>query len=122
MTPIRTLALCMLDLAQARAELFGVELAQEAARLERLLILSACAALGLVLTIMLSSAFLIVCFWDDHRVLVTGCLALAAFFATTLATLKLQQASKRTTQMFADTRRAVKGDFDALHHAQSKHA
>lgn len=66
----------LLDLAVVRLELLGTELEAEKLRLLATLLQALMGMLLLVLTLALASGFLVLWFWDSHRLAVLGGLTL----------------------------------------------
>ena len=85
---LRNFAATLVALLQTRLELLSTELEEERLRLSQAL-LWACVALAFfVLGVVMLTLFLVVLFWDAHRVLVSGLLAfiyLAIGFAAAFA-------------------------------------
>lgn len=72
---LRRLAATLVAVFQTRLELLATEVEEERVRLGRLLLLAAAAAFFLALGILTLTLFVIVLFWDTHRLLITGLLA-----------------------------------------------
>lgn len=72
---LRRLAATLVAVFQTRLELLATEVEEERTRLGRLLLLGAAAAFFLALGMLTLTLFVIVLFWDTHRLLVTGLLA-----------------------------------------------
>ena len=111
---IQKISMNVLRLAQVRAELFSVELAQEIIRTKRLILIAASAAVSLTLALALGSAFLIIFFWDHARVLVSGVLTLIALITGLTALLLYRWSAMHSKGAFSDTWRSVKLDFDTI--------
>jgi len=76
---LRNLARTFLAVVQTRIEIFASEIDEERARLARIALLAAVAALCIALAVVLLVFFLVVLFWDTNRLLAIG--ALAGVFA-----------------------------------------
>jgi len=76
---LRNLARTFLAIVQTRIEIFASEIDEERARLARIAVLAAVAALCIALAVVLLVFFLVVLFWDTNRLLAIG--ALAGVFA-----------------------------------------
>lgn len=109
--PLRQLALDATKLMQLRAELFGVELQAESARIERLVLLLLLAGISLTIAILFSGAFLMLLFSESHRLIVSALLSGGAIVATIASVVALRRESVRTQAPFADTCRAIKLDL-----------
>ena len=74
---LRTFLATLLATARARGELLQVEFEEELQRLTGITVYALAAAFFLALAVVVLTFFLILLFWDTHRVLVTGSIALA---------------------------------------------
>jgi uncharacterized membrane protein YqjE len=88
---IKQLAASALAAAQTRLEILATEIEEERLRLEQLLLLALAAAFCLGMAVVLGVAFVVVYFWDTHRlftiaILAAVFLALAAAFGWILRT------------------------------------
>jgi uncharacterized membrane protein YqjE len=81
---IKHLAHTLLGAAHTRLEIFSTELEEERLRLEQLLLVALGAAFSLGMALMLCVTFVLIYFWDTHRLLAAGLLA-AAFMAMAAA-------------------------------------
>ena len=101
---IRHLAGNLLAAAQTRLEILATEIEEERARLEQLLLIALAAAFCLGMAIMLSVAFVVIYFWDTHRLITIGVLA-AGFLASAAALGRtLRNRTKARPTPFAITR------------------
>ena len=83
---LRNLARTFIAIVQTRIEIFASEIDEERARLARIAVLAAVAALCIALAVVLLVFFLVVLFWDTNRLLAIGVLA-GAFAAGGIAAL-----------------------------------
>jgi uncharacterized membrane protein YqjE len=81
---IRHLASSLLGAAQTRLEILATEIEEERVRLEQMLLVAVGAVFCLGMGIVLSVAYIVVFFWDTHRLAAVGILA-AAFLAAGVA-------------------------------------
>lgn len=81
---LRRLAATLIALLQTRLELLANELEEERVRLVQVLLWGCIALAFLLLGVVMLTLFVVVLFWDTHRVLVSGLLALT-FIAIGLA-------------------------------------
>lgn len=81
---IKHLAGSVLAAAQTRLEILATEIEEERLRLEQLLLLTLAAAFCLGMALVLSVAFVVIYFWDTHRLLTVAVFA-AAFLAAAAA-------------------------------------
>jgi uncharacterized membrane protein YqjE len=84
LSSIRHLASSLLGAAQTRLEILATEIDEERVRLEQLVLLALGAAFCLAMAIALGVAFVLIYFWDTHRLLAVGLFA-AAFLAVAAA-------------------------------------
>lgn len=101
---IKHLAHTLLGAAHTRLEIFSTEIEEERLRLERLVLVALGAAFCLGMALVLCIAFVLIYFWDTHRLLAIGLFALA-FMALAAAlgwTLRAQVRSR--PKPFAITR------------------
>ncbi len=73
---LRNLLATLVALLQTRLELLATELEEERLRIGQVLLWGCVALVFLVLGAVMLTLFLVVLFWDTHRVLVSGLLAL----------------------------------------------
>lgn len=74
---LRNLLATLVALLQTRLELLATELEEERLRIGQVLLWGCVALVFFVLGAVMLTFFLVVLFWDTHRVLVSGLLALA---------------------------------------------
>lgn len=74
---LRGLLATLLATARTRLELLQVELEEEKLRLAGIGVLAIAAVFFLVLAVLVFTFFVILLFWDTHRVMVSGLVALA---------------------------------------------
>jgi uncharacterized membrane protein YqjE len=72
---LRKFSATLIGVLQTRVELLATEVEEEKIRLGRLLLLAAAAAFLVALGVLTLTLFIIVLFWDTHRLLVIGLLA-----------------------------------------------
>ena len=118
--PLRAAARTMVELVQTRLSMFANEVEEQGARLANVAILSAIAGFCGGVAAVLASLFLVVLFWDSHRLLVLGLLT-ALFAAGALAAVVAARTllSSRP-RVFADTLAELERDRDALGAAMRK--
>jgi uncharacterized membrane protein YqjE len=107
---IRHLAGTVLAAVQTRLEIFSTELDEERLRLEQLLLLTLAAAICLGMALLLGVAFLVIYFWDTHRLLTVGLLAAAFLAAAAVLAWILRARVKTRRKPFAVTRSELSKD------------
>ncbi len=111
---IARLARTLVATLHSRAELFTLEIARERARVVRLILLSVAALVFGALALFTATIFVIILFWDGHRLMASGLLALLyVCIAAVLASLARQQAA-RAARPFASTLEELRKDRDGL--------
>jgi len=110
----RRMLAILVGMARTRLNLLAVEIMQEKSRVWLLLLLTALALLFASMALLTLSLFVVVAFWDEHRLLAIGCL-LAFYVAATLVTLfVLRQKSKAGSKLFSGTLEELAKDSAAL--------
>ncbi|MGP1678697.1 MAG: phage holin family protein [Burkholderiales bacterium] len=110
---IKHLAGTVLGAAHTRLEILATEIEEERLRLEQLLLLALGALFCLGMALALCVTFVLIYFWDTHRLLAVGLLA-AAFMAMAAALVWILRATVKTRpKPFAITRSELAKD-DAM--------
>jgi len=110
----RALGSSVLALLRARIELVGVELEQEVGRGKRMLLLAAVAAIFLAMGLLLLAAFVVVLFWDTHRLLAIGGVTLAYSGIGIVAALRFRAAVRDGPPPFGATLAEFRNDLDMI--------
>ena len=111
---LRVIVATLVEIAQTRLQLAATELEEERLHLTRALVHTALAMFCLCMAIVMVSGFLVVWFWDTHRLLTIGLLA-AAYSAAGLALLwRLQAGAQQRPALFAATLDELRKDAKAL--------
>ena len=111
---LRALAASFLGLVRTRVELAIVELQEEGERKKAVLVLAATAGVFLTLGALLFAIFIIVCFWDTHRVAAAGVMTLLYLAIGAYSLMRLKQSAAASPPPFAATLEELKRDVDAL--------
>jgi uncharacterized membrane protein YqjE len=112
--PARRMLAILVSMARTRLNLLAVEIMQEKSRVWLLLLLTALTLLFAFLALLTLSLFVVVVFWDEHRLLAIGCL-FAFYVAATAVTLFLvRQKSKIGSKLFSGTLEELAKDSAAL--------
>jgi len=115
---IKHLAQTLLGAAQTRLEIFATEIEEERVRLEQMLLYALAAAFCLAMGIVLCVAFVVVYYWDTHRLAAVGSLA-AGFLGTgALLGWMLRNMAKARPKPFAITRGELAKDRAMLREPQ----
>jgi uncharacterized membrane protein YqjE len=114
LSSLRCLTSTLIEVLYTRVELFAVELDEERRRITRALWLAAMGAFCLGLGILLAVLFLVVLFWDTHRLLVLGILAFGFLAAGIAALLTFRARLADRTRLFSQTLEELRRDRDRL--------
>ncbi|MFH1044712.1 MAG: phage holin family protein [Pseudomonadota bacterium] len=116
---IKHLGRTLLGAAQTRLEILATEIEEERVRLEQLLLVALAAAFCLGMAMVLSVAFVLIYFWDTHRLLTVGMLTVT-FLALAAALGWILRARVRTRpKPFAITRGELAKDGAMLREPQA---
>ena len=111
---LRQFASTTIEVVYTRIELFATELDEERQRIVRALWLAAIGAFCLSLGILLAALFLVVLFWDTHRLLVLGLLAAGFLAAGAAAMLAFRTRLTERSRLFSQTLEELRRDHDQL--------
>ena len=121
-TSLRQLLTTVLELAQVRLALIGTELELEKRRLFDGLLWAALALLLLGVGLMLLCGFIVVLFWEDHRLTAIGVMALVLVGAGALLLRRARSCLSSAEGMFAASLAEIKRDCDDLHRSKQHEA
>jgi uncharacterized membrane protein YqjE len=111
---IRRLLSTLTEVASTRLELLANELHEERLHLEQMLLYFFCALFCFALGIVLLTAFVVVLFWDEHRLLALGGLS-ALFFAFGLLVARhLHRISQAKSRIFSVSLSELRKDKEQL--------
>lgn len=91
------------SIVSTRLELLANELQEERLRLTRMLFFALFALFLFGIGILLLTAFILVLFWDEHRLAVLGGLSVLFFALGTLVALLLRHQSQIKPKLFSDS-------------------
>jgi uncharacterized membrane protein YqjE len=100
---IRQFAATLTSIVSTRLELLANELQQERQRLTQMLVFAWFALVFFSIGILLLTAFIIVLFWDDHRLATLGGLCAACFALGTLMAWLLRSKAREKSGLFSDS-------------------
>jgi len=101
MASLRRLTANFTVVAGTRLELLANEVEEEKLRLGRLFLLGSLAMLFFGLAVMLATVFVVVLFWDSHRLLVVGGLAGLFVLLAVLTARALRAAAQAGSKLFS---------------------
>jgi uncharacterized membrane protein YqjE len=110
----------LLALVETRLQLFVVEFEEERARLGVLLLIGALAFLCLALGIALVTLFLIVLFWDSHRLEAIGTLAVLLLLVGGFLFRAMCAKARQPPRLFAASIAELRRDREELHGGSPK--
>ena len=111
---LRILLATLLDAVRTRGELLQVEFEEERLRIAGITVFALAAFFFLALAVLLLSLFLILLFWDSHRVMVCGLLALAYFLTGIVCALIARQRLRAKSTLFAASLAELAKDGERL--------
>lgn len=111
---LRQFASTTIEIVHTRIDLLATELDEERQRIATALWLAAVGAFCLALGILLAILFLVVLFWDTHRLLVLGMLAGGFLAAGVAAMLAFRARLAERTRLFSQTLAELRRDHDQL--------
>lgn len=101
MASIKRLLSTLVSIAAARLELLANELQEERLRLMQMLFFALFALFFFGLGILLLTVFVVVLFWDDHRLAVTGTLSVFFFALGLLMVMLLRSKAQAGSRLFS---------------------
>jgi len=116
---VKHLAQTLIGAAQTRLEILATEIEEERVRLEQMLLVALGAAFCLALGIALCVAWVVVFFWDTHRLATVGFLAAGFLAAGMVFGLILRNQAKTRPKPFAITRGELTKDRQMLREPQA---
>jgi uncharacterized membrane protein YqjE len=111
---LRALGATLLALIGTRAELLVVELREEGERRKEMLVLAGVAAVFLALGLLLVAFFVVVLFWETHRIVATAAVTLAYLAIGAGALARLRQKARSSPAPFEATLAEFAKDLEML--------
>jgi uncharacterized membrane protein YqjE len=102
------------DLATTRAELFALELREEARRGIDLVALGVAVTAFLHLALLMATVFVVAAFWDTHRLLACGAMAVLYGACAVALFFRLRARASGMQDAFAATREEFREDLAGL--------
>ena len=106
----------LLDIGQTRLQLASTELEQERLYLTRALMLAALALFFFGVSSLMASLWLVVLFWDTHRLAALGFVTCAYAAATVACAWSWRHQARRKPALLVNTIAELRRDADALRH------
>jgi uncharacterized membrane protein YqjE len=104
----------LVDFGRTRLELASVEFAEERERTFERMVLTVTAALGFGFALLAASAFVVVWFWDTHRLLALAGVTLFYALVGVVAVLRLRDQRRAAPKPFAATLTELERDREWL--------
>lgn len=101
MESARRLLATLISIASTRLELLANELQEERLRLTQMLLFASFALFCFGMGILLLTVFVVVLFWDDHRLAALGALSALFFASGTLMALLLRSKAQSKPRLFS---------------------
>lgn len=114
MASVKRLLSTLVSIASTRLELLANELQEERLRLTQMLLFALFALFCFGLGILLLTVFIVVLFWDDHRLAVTGALSAIFFALGLLMVLLLRSKAKAKSRLFSASLAELSRDREQL--------
>lgn len=114
MGSVKRLTGSLIAILSTRLELLANELQEERLRLTQMLLLALIALFCLGTGLMLLNAFIVVLFWDDHRLLALGLLSLGYLVAGAAVAMVVRVKAQAGSKLFAASLAELDKDRQAL--------
>ena len=114
MESLKRLTGTLLAIFQTRLELLSNEMEEERLHIKQMLLYGSVALFFFGLAIMLLTAFIVVLFWDSHRLLVLGGLTALFFVAGLLVLNELRRVAREKSKLFSASLAELADDRDRL--------
>lgn len=111
---LRNFAATLVALLQTRFDLLATELEEERLRLAQVLLWGCVALVFLVLGVVMLTFFVVALFWDTHRVLVSGLLALIYLAIGVAAALVARSRARARSKLFSASLAELATDREQL--------
>jgi uncharacterized membrane protein YqjE len=120
MGSLRQLISTLTSIISTRLELLANELQEERLRLTQMLFFSLCTLFLFSIGIVLLVAFIILLFWDEHRLAALGCMSVLFLALGTVTALMLRNKSLSRAKLFSASLAELVKDREQLTANQNK--
>lgn len=110
----KRLAATLTSIVSTRLELLANELQEERLRLTQMLLFALFALFCFGMGLLLLTVFIVVLFWDDHRLAVLGALSVIFFASGSLAVLLLRGKAQEKSKLFSASLAELASDREQL--------
>lgn len=111
---IKRLTATLTSIVSTRLELLANELQEERLRLTQMLLFALFALFCFGMTLLLLTVFIVVLFWDDHRLAVLGAMSVIFFVSGLLAALLLRGKAQEKSKLFSASLAELEKDRERL--------
>ncbi|MDO8464838.1 MAG: phage holin family protein [Gallionella sp.] len=114
MGSVKRLTATLTSIVSTRLELLANELQEERLRLTQMLLFALFALFCFGMCLLLLTVFIVVLFWDDHRLAVLGALSVIFFASGLLAAVLLRGKSQEKSRLFSASLAELEKDREQL--------
>ena len=114
MVSVKRLLSTLASIALARLELLANELQEERLRLTQMLLFALFALFCFGMGVLLLTVFIVVLFWDDHRLAITGMLGVLFFTLGTVLAFILRRKAQEKSKLFSTSLAELVKDREQL--------
>lgn len=111
---IKRLTVTLTSIVSTRLELLANELQEERLRLTQMLLFALFALFCFGMGLLLLTVFIVVLFWDDHRLAALGTLSIIFFAIGSLAALLLRGKAQEKSSLFSASLAELRKDREQL--------
>jgi len=111
---VKRLASTLTSIVSTRLELLANELQEERLRLTQMLLFALLALFCFGMGLLLLTVFIVVLFWDDHRLAVLGMLSFIFFASGLFAALLLKSKAQEKSKLFSASLAELAKDREQL--------
>lgn len=111
---IKRLTATLTSIVSTRLELLANELQEERLRLTQMLLFALFALFCFGMALLLFTVFIVVLFWDDHRLAVLGAMSVIFFVSGLLAALLLRGKAQEKSKLFSASLAELEKDRERL--------
>lgn len=111
---VKRLTATLTSIVSTRLELLANELQEERLRLTQMLLFALLALFCFGMGLLLLSVFIVVLFWDDHRLAVLGSLSVIFFVLGSLAAVLLRGKAQKKSRLFSASLAELAKDREQL--------
>jgi uncharacterized membrane protein YqjE len=114
MGSVKRLTATLTAIVSTRLELLANELQEERLRLTQMLLFTLCALFCFGMGLLLLTVFIVVLFWDDHRLAVLGVLSVIFFSLGAFVVVVLRSKAQEKSKLFSASLAELSKDREQL--------